>query len=358
MQRDKAERGTDHAALLRTIVDQFAERQMHPVGDIKQFEQLATGLIDIVDAAAAARIARPLCLNPETPPSVFERLLAKGGPCAELALQFAPALPQAVLLAAAQSGATALACAVARRDELAREIMEALIRRGEAETLRALAANRALRPDAGTRRALAQAARDDQTLARLLLDRDDFGNEADGLFLAATRHERTEIILDACRRALAAGQAERRPADPALSARLEAAARANDRAALAAILAEAFDCRKARALAILADAQGEALALALAALGVDPDAASRIFLSASLAVAHEASRVGTLSALVRAIPQRAAMQIIAAIAGAPKAEREAPRRASGRDESLHAPGRRRSGTIGGPAPLRKVDRSA
>ncbi|RTL85614.1 MAG: DUF2336 domain-containing protein [Hyphomicrobiales bacterium] len=351
MHRDMSGRRIDHAALLGAIVDQFVARQMHPIGDIKQFEQLALGLIDIVDANAAARIARPLCMHPETPASVFPCLLAKGGPCAELALQFAPALPRADLLAAAQGGAH-LACAVARRAELDRDVVDALIQRGEAETFRALAANWSLRLDAGARRALALAARDDLTLGRILLDRDDFSGEAEGLFLAATRHERTDIILNACRRALSTGKADRRPADPALAVRLEAAALESDRAGMVAILAEALDCRRERAAAILSDAQGEPLALALAALGVDPDAASRIFL------AQEANRAPTLSALVRAIPQRAATQIIAATVGGLKGEREAARRVSGRDDLAAAPGWRRPAQVLGPAPLRKADRSA
>ncbi len=352
MHRDKSERRIDHAALLGAIVDQFVSRQMHPIADIKQFEQLALGLIEIVDAPAAARIARPLCVHPETPASVFRCLMAKGGPCAELALQFAPVLPRAELMAAAQSGAPILARAVARRGELDRDIVDALIQRGEAETSRALAANLSLRLHAGARRALALAARDDLALARLLLDRDDFNGEAEGLFLAATRRERTEIVLNACRRALSGGKAERRPADQRLTSLLEAAALQNDRAATAAILAEALDCRLSRAHAILSDAQGEPLALALAALGVDPEAASRIIFG----VAQEANRAPTLAALVRAVPQRAALEIIAAIAGGGQGERESVRR--GREEQPAPPGWRRAAPGVGSPPPRKVDRSA
>lgn len=357
MHPDKAELRRDHAALLRAIVEQFIGRQMHPVADVKQFERLTLGMIDIVDVAAVARILRPLCGHPETPPAIFERLLARGGPCAELALQFSSLVSQADLAAAAQGDDPALACAVARRSDLDREIVARLIQRRETEALRALAANCAVRLDSAARRVLIQAARDDVTLARSLLDRDDFDADNEALFLAATRHERRDIILNACRRALAAGQFETHMADPAVLARLEAAAIRNDRAGMAAILAEAFDCRKERAAAILADTQGETLALALAALGVDPDAATRIFLCADAAISHDTNRVRALVALVRSTPSRAAAQIVASVTGGMKGERDAARRAVAREDQPLAPGWRRAAPRGGPDPLRKADRS-
>ncbi len=352
MLKEKLERPTDHAALLGAVVEQFVARPTHPVGDLRQFEQLALGLIDIVDEDAAARVARRLCLHPETPASVFDRLLCKGGACAALALQFAPTVPRARLMAFARSGPPALACAAARRADLEREIVEALLQRGEAETRRALAANWTLRLDKATRRALAEAARDDLALARLLLDREDFRDAAEGLFLAATRPERTEIILDACRRALMAGETERGAANPALVARLDEAALQGDRAAMSAIFAQAFACRHERAAAILADSGGEALALALAALGVDPDAAGLIILGASWAFADAAGRTRPLAALVRAVPQRAAREIIASVTGAGTD--------AGAAAGLSAEGAaaaRQAAQMAGPAP-RRFERSA
>lgn len=357
MHPDQSQRRTDDSALLRAIVDQFVERTMHPVADIKQFEQLAIGMIDLVDAGAVARIMRPLCFHPETPQAIFDRLFARGGPCAELALQFSPSVARADLVIAAQHRDSAFACAVARRSDLDREIVEVLIQRADAAPLRALAANAAAHLDASVRRALTTAARDDMTLARVLLDRDDGGADCEALFLAATRHERMNIILNACRRALAAGQVEAHSADPGLVSRLEAAAVRNDRAEMAGIFADAFECRKERARAILADTQGEPLALALAALGLDPDAATRIFLCADSAIAHDTDRVRSLVALVRSTPQRAAAQIIGSITGA-KADRDLPRRFNARDEALAGPGRRRVTPRANAAPIQKVDQSA
>ncbi|WP_442754324.1 DUF2336 domain-containing protein [Methylocystis sp. JAN1] len=358
MQTEKSQRRIVDASLLRAIVDQFVERPAHPVGDIKQFERLALGLIGIVDAESVARIARPLCFHPETPPAIFPRLLEKGGACAELAIEFSPELPRAGMLAAAQQGSPALACALAKRKDLDREVVDALAQRGEPEVLRALAANWSAHLDAAARRALVQAARDDLTLARILLDRDDRAIEPEALFLAASGLERTGIILNACRRALSGGLSETARADMIFSRRLENAAARRDRDAMATLLADALECRKERARAIVSDSGGEALALALAALGIDPEAAIRIFLCADPAISHDTDRVRALVALVRSTPQRAAMQIVSAAAGAMRAERDAQRRLTRDDVLAGGPGWRRATTRIAAEPVRKIDQSA
>lgn len=358
MQSDKSRRRIADASLLRAVVDQFVARPAHPIGDIKQFEQLALGLIALLDAESVARIVRPLCFYPETPRTIFARLFEKGGACAELALAFAPSLPREHLLVTARQGAPALARALAQRTDLDREIVDALAQRGETETLRALAGNWSAHLDTAARRALLLAARDDLVLARILLDRDDRAIEPEALFLAAMRLERTGIILNACRRALSSGHMEMRHAEPAFVARLESAALRRDRDAMAALLADALECRKERARAVISDVQGEALALALAALGVDPDAATRLFLCADPAISHDVERVRALVALVRSTPQRAAMQIVAAITGAARGERDAPRRLSARDEAPAGSAWRRALPRPGADTVRKFDQSA
>lgn len=358
MQSEKSPRRIVDASLLRAIIDQFVQRPTLPVGDVRQFEQLALGLIDIVDAGSVASVARPLCFHGETPRSIFARLLEKGGACAELALEFSPELPRGDLLATAQQGEAALARALARRKDLDREVVDALAQRGEPDVLRALAANWSAHLDAAARRALTQAARDDMTLARILLDRDDRAIDPEALFLAATRLERTGIILNACRRALSGGHAELHRAETVFTRRLEGAAVRRDRDAMAALLADALECRKERARAIISDSQGEALALALAALGVDPDAATRIFLCADPSISHDTDRVRSLVALVRSTPQRAAMQIVASIAGALRGDREAQRRLARDDVLAGGPGWRRASPRLLPDPIRKLDQSA
>ncbi len=328
---EKSGRRIFDAPLLRVIVEQFVARVSHPLSDIRQFEQLALGLIDIVDAETVARICRPLCFHPETPRGIYDRLLDKGGPCAELSFEFAPAHGGGDMRANAEQGPVAIAMALARRRNLGRDVVAALAARTEPPVLRALAENRDAHIDSAARRALALAARDDVSLARILLDRVDFEIDPEPLFLAATRSERMAITLDACRRTFAAGVGDPpRHADPAFVAQLEEAARRGDREDMVSLLADALDCRKDRARAILADTLGDALALALAALGVDPLAATRIFLCADPLISHDSIRVRALVALLRSTPPRAAMRVVSAIVGAYRPERDPQR---GREES-------------------------
>jgi hypothetical protein len=341
MRSDKDQGRHGDASLLAAIVDQFVRRASHPVGDIRQFEQLALGLIDILDAPAAARAVAPLSAHIETPATIYARLWEKGGPCAEIALAHWPDAPRAARLAAVTEGDPGLARAVARRADLDRELIDLLLLRTEPAPLRALAANPYVHLDVSARRVLALAARDDATLARILLDRDDPAIDAEPLFLAATRAERSALILAACRRALATGHAETAPVDRDFVSWFEGAAVRRDREAMAAMLAEALDCRKERVRAILSDEQGEALALALSALGYDAETAARIFLCAEAPIAHDADRVRALMTLVRSTPQRAAQQIVSAITGAARGERDSTRRAGFRDDAFAGPGWRR-----------------
>jgi uncharacterized protein (DUF2336 family) len=357
MGADKEQRRNVDASLLRAVVDQFVERSMHPTADIRQFEKLALGLIDIIDSETVARVALPLCFHPETPPSIFGRLFDKGGAAAALAFQFAPDLPHRDMAAAAEHEAAQFAAAIARRRDLDRETMLALASRSEREVLRALAGNLSAHFDAASRRALVMAGRDDLTLARMLLDRNDLDLDPEPLFLAATRLERTGIVLNACRQILAAGVTEAPlRAGPDFVAGLETAAKRHDRGALAALLAEALDCRKDRARALVADHLGEAFALALNAIGVPLESAARI-LGADKSIGHDAEVVRALIGLMRSTPQRAAARIVGAITGGSRSERENSRRAA--REELGAPLRRRATPAQSLArPSRKVDQSA
>ncbi|MEF3367400.1 hypothetical protein V3H18_12720, partial [Methylocystis sp. 9N] len=309
------------ASLLRAVVDQFVGRTMHPPGDVKQLEQLALGFIDILDSETVARVALPLCFHPETPQTIFARLFDKGGAAAALAFQFAPFVAPRDMIATAEHGPIAFAAAIARRRVLDRETVAALASRSEPEILRALAGNLSAHLDAGSRRALVLAARDDATLARMLLDRDDLDIDPEPLFLAATRLERKAIVLTACRRALTSGTAETpRRADAAFVARLEEAALRRDRDAMAGLLADALDCRKDRARALVADSHGEALALALSVIGVSIEQATHILQGVAPAKAQNPEAAGALAALMRSTPQRAAARLVGAIVGAARAE--------------------------------------
>jgi uncharacterized protein (DUF2336 family) len=357
MEADKQRRIVD-ASLLRATVDQFVERSIHPTADIRQFEQLALGLIDIVDAETAARAALPLCFHPETPPSIYGRLFAKGGAAAALAFQFAPDLPRRDMIEIAERGPAQFAAAIARRRDLDRETMLALASRSDGEALRALAGNLSAHLDSASRRALVAAARDDLALARMLLDRDDLDLDPEPLFLAASRLERIAITLGACRQILASGATEAPlRAGAEFVAEMEAAAGRHDRGAMAALLAESLDCRKDRARAIVADHLGEAFALALNAIGVPLESAVRILSCICSGGGRNSDVAPALIGLIRSTPQRAAARIVGAMTGAARSEGESPRRPT-RDDSGGPTWRRAAATHALPRPSRKLDQSA
>lgn len=326
-----SERQKADAALFRAIVDQFIARPLHPCADIDEFETLASGFIEMLDADSVAHCAFDLCRHPETPASVVARLLEKGGEAARIAFEFAPAIHLEVLRATAEHGPVELASAIARRSALERKVVSILASRGESEVLCALAANRRAHLDQAARRALVQAGRDDRRLARILLDRADLAVDAEPLFLAATKDERSKIIVEASARVLEGSAPENafRP-QASIAAAIEACAIVRDFEALADTLTDALDCRKARVRAILADSGGEALALALLALGASEDAAIRIFLGAGRN-AQDIERVRSLVALMRSTPPRAAQRLVAAMTGSVRQDKDASRRIASSD---------------------------
>ena len=329
---------------------------MHPAADIRQFEKLALGLIDIIDSETVARVALPLCFHPETPPSIFARLFEKGRAAAALAFQFAPKLARRDMIAAAEQGPAQFAAAIARRRDLDRETMLALATRSEGEVLRALAGNLSAHLDSASRRALVMAARDDLALARMLLNRDDLDLDPEPLFLAASRLERMAIVLNAAREILASGATEAPlRADVDFVAKMEAAARRFDRGAMAVLLSEALECRKDHARAIVVDHLGEAFALALNAIGVPLEAATRILFSASPSSGQNADVVRALIGLIRSTPQRAASRIVGAVTGAARSECESSRRPM-REDTGGSTWRRTASQL--PRPSRKLDQSA
>jgi uncharacterized protein (DUF2336 family) len=323
--REKSLRPAVDASLFRVIVDQFLARSTHPTSDIVQFERLALGLMEGLSDEAIAPVAQLLCLHPETPNAVIARMLERGGACARIAFEFAPNVSAADLLATAEYGPVNLAAAIARRADLDRTVVSALVSRPEPEVLRSLAANKNARLDRAALRVLVLAGRDDLQLGRLLLDRRENNLDIEPLFLSATRIERAAIMLEATRCALMdpAPEGPPRADGDTLAEALQRAALARDQEGAVKLVADALDCRKSRARTILIDQSGEALALVFLVLAIGEEAAARLF---SLASPRIADDVSSLVALMRFIPVRAARRIVSSMTGAARNEREPPRR--------------------------------
>ncbi len=316
-------------SLLEAIVAQFVAREAHPAPDIRQFEELALGLVDRVEAAVALRLTAPLCGHSDTPPGILSRRRELEAGRGKDGLE-----------------------AVASEPRPWRDAVASRLSAQDLSILRERAADLTVKFDPAACAALVRAARDDRALARILLDRDDLDIDPAPLFLAATRLERLAIVLDACRAAIAGGCGASIPADPDLVARFERAAIDRDRAAMAAIVANTLECNPDRARDILDDRSGEALALLLVTLGFDATTGARIFLCSDRAISHNAHRVQKLMALMRATPQAAAA-VIAAITGETRHGVATARRTSAREENRPQPRRVQLPGVATPPPLNR-----
>jgi hypothetical protein len=318
-------------ALLETIVAQFVARTAHPAPDIRQFEELALGLIERVEAATALRVTAPLCDHSDTPPKILARRRELAAMSRRSDAEAGPSSPGPW-----------------------RDAVVSRLSARDLSALRERAADLTIRFDPAACLALVRAARDDRALARILLDRDDPDIDPAPLFLAATRLERLAIVLEACRAAIVGGSGEMIPADSNFIARFEQAAIDRDSAVMAAMVADVLECNPDRAREIIDDRSGEALALLLVTLGFDATTGARIFLCADRAISHNAGRVQKLMALMRATPQAAAAAVIAAITGETRGGIAAPRRVIAREETRPQPRRVRASAVA----EARLDRSA
>lgn len=308
MSVDLPRRRTVDAALLKTFVDQFVERDIHPAGDIKLFEELVMGLMDRIEPATAADILLPLRSHADTPPCVLARLRELRDDDAKTALG---------------PGSEIAELSPVREDTITLDLPR----------LREMAADLSVDFDPSMRQILVCAAREDLALARILLDRDDPGLDPTAFFLAATRLERLAIVLDACRQALVFGGGEKRAPDPMAAQLFKKAASARDFDTMAELAATTLRLTNSVTRMIIADASGEALALLMAALGLDPVAGAQIFMNAPAGLSKNYEQTEKLVALMRATPQCAALDIVTAIAGEIPPQQARPGLAPRREKS-------------------------
>ena len=157
--------------LLRVTTDMFILHAEHSGEEIRLYEEMAQKLIDDADSATLAVVARKLAHCADAPSSVLNRIRAKGGEAAREIVQFSRQIEWRDLRRIAADSPWDIACALAGRSDLDREIIGILAGRPEREIARALAAN-ALAPLSHLDlNLLAARGREDVTLAQALLRR-------------------------------------------------------------------------------------------------------------------------------------------------------------------------------------------
>ena len=281
LERLSGEDGAMRPVLLRVACDLFIGRLHHRPADLKQFEEMVVGLIEVAEETVVHSIAGRLARHAQTPQRVLLALVARGGSGAIAVLEAAPAIDRAVLLATAERGAPQYAAAVARRTDLDEEICARLIARHEVSTIAALVRN---------------------ATARLPL----------AALHACAPLAHGEAAADLARR-LAALAPPAAPADHKLHRRLELLAMTRQTALLFPALAEALAMEPARVRLLFEDPAGEALALMLAALAMPGPVAARILMSSP--AAQSTRGINALVRLVDTCPPDEARTRLAAIGG-------------------------------------------
>lgn len=268
---------------------------------------------------------------------LFEARRARGEPMPE---SWTAAL-RACLSAAHVAGAPA------SFDPVAPDDVEVTLRRGDLDSLIALASATSARLksdqiEALVARARALAEAGDARLARALLARGPVRLEHAALFLEADAEQRLSVLLAVQRAELGRKTGPLRELDLALAEPLEFSAIAGRRAEFADALALALGVSPALAARIGADPGGEALVVALAALGAPRDLGVRILTARDMSESAGAfPRLHALARLAGQLSAPAARRLIGALAGVAPTPALAPPAAPPREVETPSPFLRR-----------------
>jgi uncharacterized protein (DUF2336 family) len=309
--------------LLRVLTDMFIATGAHSRDEEAQFEEIASTLVRQVDSDTAAIVACKLAEYRHTPASVGEALVARGDDASRIILADAAWLPRRIVTSQALVGERLLAAAVAARPDLDADLMAILLERRDPIFDVTLAANLSVTLPRPVLDEILARGRHDAAIARALLFRPDLSaSERCVLFLHADRADRTRIIEEAEQFVAMSGRnRQRRSAPVDLVVTLETAAMVNDAESFASLLGLSLGVSADTVAPLIADRSGEALALAYAALGIDDEAATRLFMFRDPLVGHSTERVFALTNLVRRVSFAAAEKIVHAVLGVSGTER-------------------------------------
>ena len=256
--------------LLRVLTDLYLQSRVHTAEDENYYTELALRLIDAVDVAARAAVARQLADYPDAPHAVIMRLARDAIEVAEPVLKFSSRLRPADLQAIARD------CSPAHAEIVARRAPAALPQESGGEP------------------------------SRLGAD------EADRLcdvFFAAAAAERRLILTHMAYAGVA--RTEPAAADASTLARLETAALQHNSGALARELTRALGIGDRLARRIVEDELGHPLIVAAKALRCPSDVVQRMLLFVNPQIGQSVQRVFELASLYEAVPLNAALRLVA-----------------------------------------------
>jgi hypothetical protein len=268
--------------LVRVLTDLYVQKPAHSAEEERHYTELALRLIDSVDLATRATIARKLGAYASAPPAVARRLARDVIEVAEPILRQSRVLTAADLDAVVRDFGASHASVIAARQEPSPQTATPVIR----QTPAASSAQDPLRhdPEIG----LAE------------------------LFFSAQPAERRMLLMS-----LGSVEAEKPQAvQPVETNRaLEAAALGRDRAGFTKVLESALGLTREQSERIVTDPSGEPLLIAAKALAMPSVALQRILMFIDPAIGESVQRVFDLAGLYERVSADAAHKIIASLRG-------------------------------------------
>ncbi len=268
--------------LVRVLTDLYVQKSAHSAEEERHYTELVLRLIDSVDLATRATIAKKLGAYASAPPAVARRLARDVIEVAEPVLRHSRVLTAADLDAVVRDFGASHASVIAARREPAPPVAAPRVQQQAAVPTSA------------------QGARRDTEIG--LAD----------LFFSAAPAERRMLLMS-----LGSVEAETpQPVQPVETNRaLEAAALGRDRAGFTKLLENALGLSYEHAGRIVADPSGEPLLIAAKALAMPSVALQRILMFIDPAIGESVQRVFDLAGLYERVSADAAHKIIASLRG-------------------------------------------
>jgi hypothetical protein len=305
---------------------------------VEAFEALALGFLPTVDEATAAIVARKLAPIADTPRTIIDSLLRRGGEARDALLaegthaaqHASAAKPEDNLLSAFEAPAY---------DARAQDLPS---RHGE-QTDIALVRNHSAHIGSPQFLDLVDRARDRPQLAMALLDRPDLSVSDEAvLYLHADDARRAQIRtkLEESATLVGRGSSLARP-DPKTVEALLASAQVLDILAFGRQLAHMLHLTPAPAWHFQSEPRRELLALALVAAGITPEDCIKIFLTLHPAISRSVTTVHQMAHIARTVTRRVALHLVQAILDVTIMEKREARYVPATDPSV-APERSRA----------------
>lgn len=318
LERLSRQEGVDtRPILVRVLTDLFIQKDVHTPDEVARYEELVSGLLDVVGVDARAAVARRLADDARAPSRLVERLIADDVAVSTPILSRFPGIQRETLLAVALDGGPAEASAVASRLDVDSDLIRILARHADDLVVETLAANGAARFGDHVLAALVERAGRAPGVAAALLRRTDLDPAALApLYLEADPDLRAKIRAALEEKPLRSAAARpTRDLDVLDAAMLTAATETGKGGLIAEALGTSLLLRPDDAARLANEPSGEAFVLMLRAAGVDSDLVARAILVAQPEIAVSVVRFFHLIEIAETTSRASAGAIVTALVG-------------------------------------------